>query len=61
MNLDATEIQKFNELARHFWDPTGPMQGLHRINPSELTGSNSSFQINRWPAKRYWISVAAEA
>lgn len=36
MNLDASEIQKFNELARHFWDPTGPMQGLHRINPVRI-------------------------
>lgn len=33
MNIDASEISKFNQLARDFWDPTGPMGALHRINP----------------------------
>lgn len=36
MNVDASEIEKFNQLARDFWDPTGPMGALHRVNPCRI-------------------------
>lgn len=36
MNVDSGEISKFNQLARDFWDPTGPMSALHRINPLRI-------------------------
>ena len=33
--LDA-EVDKFDRLAREWWDPAGPMRPLHRINPVRL-------------------------
>lgn len=30
------EIDKFDRLAREWWDPAGPMRPLHRINPVRL-------------------------
>lgn len=36
MNIDQSEIAKFNQLARDFWDPTGPMGALHRVNPVRI-------------------------
>ena len=30
------EIDKFDRLAREWWDPAGPMRPLHRINPLRL-------------------------
>lgn len=36
MNVDASEIEKFNQLARDFWDPSGPMGALHRVNPVRI-------------------------
>lgn len=35
-NIDHTEIAKFSELAKHWWDPQGPCKPLHRINPVRL-------------------------
>ncbi len=32
-NVDPQEIQKFNELAERWWDPTGEFKPLHEINP----------------------------
>ena len=34
--LDRAEIDKFDRLARDWWDPDGPMRPLHRINPVRL-------------------------
>jgi len=33
MNVDAEEIQKFSDLAEHWWDLDGPYKSLHDINP----------------------------
>ena len=33
---DPAEIDKFDRLARDWWDPAGPMRPLHRINPLRL-------------------------
>lgn len=30
------EVDKFDRLAREWWDPAGPMRPLHRINPVRL-------------------------
>lgn len=31
---DAAEIAKFDRLAERWWDPKGPMRGLHAMNPA---------------------------
>jgi 2-polyprenyl-6-hydroxyphenyl methylase / 3-demethylubiquinone-9 3-methyltransferase len=35
-NVDATEIDKFSELAHHWWDPNSEFKPLHDINPLRL-------------------------
>jgi 2-polyprenyl-6-hydroxyphenyl methylase/3-demethylubiquinone-9 3-methyltransferase len=35
-NVDAAELAKFSALAHQFWDPHGPLQTLHSINPVRL-------------------------
>lgn len=35
-NLDPAEIDKFNALAKTWWDPNGDMKPLHDINPLRL-------------------------
>ncbi len=32
-NVDLAEVQKFEELASRWWDPTGEFKPLHKINP----------------------------
>lgn len=34
--LDPKEVEKFEALARTWWDPQGPMRPLHQINPLRL-------------------------
>ena len=34
--VDAAEVGKFDELARTWWDPAGPMAPLHRQGPARL-------------------------
>lgn len=36
MNQDPVELERFNKLARHFWDPKGPMRPLHDLNPLRI-------------------------
>ena len=36
MNVDPAELQKFSELAHHWWDPAGSFRPLHDINPLRL-------------------------
>lgn len=33
VNVDYSEVNKFNALAQMWWDPKGPMAMLHTINP----------------------------
>jgi 2-polyprenyl-6-hydroxyphenyl methylase / 3-demethylubiquinone-9 3-methyltransferase len=35
-NVDSAEIQKFSELAHHWWDPNSEFKSLHDINPLRL-------------------------
>ena len=35
-NVDATEIARFDAIAREWWDPSGPMRPLHDLNPVRL-------------------------
>jgi 2-polyprenyl-6-hydroxyphenyl methylase / 3-demethylubiquinone-9 3-methyltransferase len=34
--VDQREVDRFDRLARDWWDPDGPMRALHRINPLRL-------------------------
>jgi 2-polyprenyl-6-hydroxyphenyl methylase/3-demethylubiquinone-9 3-methyltransferase len=36
LNADPAELQKFDELAQRWWDPTGTMRPLHQLNPVRL-------------------------
>ncbi len=35
-NFDDAEINKFDALAKKWWDPNGPMRALHQLNPLRL-------------------------
>jgi 2-polyprenyl-6-hydroxyphenyl methylase/3-demethylubiquinone-9 3-methyltransferase len=34
--VSAAEVRKFGRLASRWWDPTGPMRPLHRMNPARI-------------------------
>jgi 2-polyprenyl-6-hydroxyphenyl methylase/3-demethylubiquinone-9 3-methyltransferase len=34
--VSAAEVRKFDQLASRWWDPNGPMQPLHRMNPARI-------------------------
>jgi 2-polyprenyl-6-hydroxyphenyl methylase/3-demethylubiquinone-9 3-methyltransferase len=34
--VSAAEVGKFDRLASRWWDPNGPMQPLHRMNPARI-------------------------
>jgi 2-polyprenyl-6-hydroxyphenyl methylase/3-demethylubiquinone-9 3-methyltransferase len=34
--VSAEEVGKFNRLASHWWDPSGSMAPLHRMNPARI-------------------------
>jgi 2-polyprenyl-6-hydroxyphenyl methylase/3-demethylubiquinone-9 3-methyltransferase len=36
MNVDPTELQKFNALAQKWWQPDGMFRPLHQLNPLRL-------------------------
>jgi len=36
-NVDPAEVERFERLARDWWDPRGPMRPLHKFNPVRLT------------------------
>ncbi|HMK66934.1 MAG TPA: bifunctional 2-polyprenyl-6-hydroxyphenol methylase/3-demethylubiquinol 3-O-methyltransferase UbiG, partial [Stellaceae bacterium] len=35
-SVDSAEVARFDALARRWWDPTGPMAPLHKLNPLRL-------------------------
>jgi len=41
MNADPLEIQKFSDVAHHWWDLTSEFRPLHEINPLRLEWINS--------------------
>ncbi|MDW7534923.1 MAG: bifunctional 2-polyprenyl-6-hydroxyphenol methylase/3-demethylubiquinol 3-O-methyltransferase UbiG [Candidatus Nitrotoga sp.] len=36
INVDPIELEKFSQLAHHWWDPTSEFKPLHEINPLRL-------------------------
>ncbi len=35
-NFSQAELDKFDELAQRWWDPSGPQKALHALNPARL-------------------------
>ncbi|MCE2436911.1 MAG: hypothetical protein J4F97_02710, partial [Pseudomonadales bacterium] len=35
-DVDPRELDKFNDRAREWWNPNGPFQALHDINPIRI-------------------------
>lgn len=35
-NADPNELQKFSDLAHHWWDPNAEFKPLHELNPVRL-------------------------
>jgi 2-polyprenyl-6-hydroxyphenyl methylase/3-demethylubiquinone-9 3-methyltransferase len=44
-NVDATEIDKFSELAHRWWDPNSEFKPLHDINPLRLNWIDRHAQL----------------
>ncbi len=36
INIDPIEMEKFNQIAHHWWDPNSEFKPLHEINPLRL-------------------------
>lgn len=45
MNADPLELQKFSDLAHHWWDTTSEFRPLHEINPLRLEWINGRFPL----------------
>lgn len=43
--IDQKEVLKFNQIARNYWDPEGPMRALHQINPLRIDFTESFFPL----------------
>jgi len=46
MNADPLEIQKFSDVAHHWWDINSEFRPLHEINPLRLEWINSRVPLN---------------
>lgn len=46
MNIDPTELEKFNGLASRWWDPTSEFKPLHDINPLRLAWIDAITGLN---------------
>jgi len=46
MNADPLEIQKFSDVAHHWWDLTSEFRPLHEINPLRLEWINAHAPLN---------------
>ena len=49
INVDPSEIDKFNALASRWWDPNGDFKPLHDINPLRLNYILDRVDINAGP------------
>ena len=47
VNVDPTEVEKFNQIAHKWWDPTSEFKPLHDINPLRLNFINQNFPLKR--------------
>lgn len=44
--IDAREVAQFNSLQSEWWNPTGKMKPLHRINPVRLAYISEQIELN---------------
>lgn len=44
--IDPKELVKFNQIARSYWDPEGPMRALHQINPLRIDFTESHLPLH---------------
>lgn len=44
--VDAREQEKFGRMADHWWDESGPMRPLHRLNPARLAFLRSAAEAH---------------
>ena len=59
INVDAEEVEKFNDMAHRWWDPNGDFKPLHDINPARV-----DYICERAPILapgRCWMLAAAAA
>ena len=45
VNVDPSEVEKFNQIAHKWWDPTSEFKPLHDINPLRLNFINENFSL----------------
>ncbi|MDC6487035.1 bifunctional 2-polyprenyl-6-hydroxyphenol methylase/3-demethylubiquinol 3-O-methyltransferase UbiG [Methylophilaceae bacterium] len=45
VNVDPSEVEKFNQIAHKWWDPTSEFKPLHDINPLRLNFINQNFPL----------------
>ena len=43
--VDSKEVTKFNQIARSYWDPEGPMRAVHQINPLRIDFTESFYPL----------------
>ena len=43
--VDYREVNKFNHIARNYWDPEGPMRAIHQINPLRIDFVESYYPL----------------
>ena len=43
--VDPREIAKFDQIARNYWDPEGPMRAIHQINPLRIDFTESCYPL----------------
>ena len=43
--VDPKEVTKFNQIARGYWDPDGPMRAIHQINPLRIDFTESCYPL----------------
>lgn len=46
VNVDSGEVEKFNEIAHKWWDPTSEFKPLHDINPLRVDYINQKSSLN---------------
>ena len=46
MNADPQEIQKFSDVAHHWWDTSSEFRPLHEINPLRLEWIHARAALN---------------
>jgi 2-polyprenyl-6-hydroxyphenyl methylase/3-demethylubiquinone-9 3-methyltransferase len=61
-NADQAELDKFGDVAHHWWDPNSSFRPLHDINPArvawidspccQLRQASDRHRLRRWPAQR---------